>query len=172
MRAAIVIVLALALAATTAAAQPTSPHEAAATEAYDRGDLEVALREFEAAYVDTKRPDLLYVIGKLYAARGNCPRAIEHFEWFLASKPGPNATEGAKAEIEKCTAKASTDGGGESSEPPIPESGGGDVVAEPDPGGAAAATGGITTAPSDRRPRDKLAVVLVGGGVALDLVAL
>ena len=90
---AVAFALALSL-ATPALAQPTSPHEAAATEAYDRGDLDTALREFEAAYADTSRPDLLYVIGKLYAARGDCTRAVDHFDRFLDEQPRPQRHRG------------------------------------------------------------------------------
>jgi tetratricopeptide (TPR) repeat protein len=94
---------ALALAAGAASAQPsTSPHEATATAAYEAGDLETALREFEAAYVDTKRPDLLYVIARLHTERKDCTRGIEYFQRYLATNPGQTQTEAARNEITKC----------------------------------------------------------------------
>jgi hypothetical protein len=94
---------ALAFAATAASAQPsTSPHEATASAAYESGDLETALREFEAAYVDTRRPDLLYVIARLHTERKDCTRGIEYFQRYLATNPGPTQTEAARNEITKC----------------------------------------------------------------------
>lgn len=138
----------------SAAAQPTSPHETAATAAYDRGDLVTALREFEAAYAETQRPDLLYVIGKLLAATDDCPRAIDHFNRFLATGPGPKATEGARTEIATCEQKLA------SRPPPDP------TPPTPHP------TGASPTSPVDRPSRDRLAMVLIGSGVAIDLAAL
>lgn len=89
------------LAAAPALAQPSS-HEAAATAAYEAGDLETALREFEAAYADTKRADLLYVMARLHTERKDCPNAIEYFTRYLATKPGPTQTDAADLEIAKC----------------------------------------------------------------------
>lgn len=153
MRARVLVPLVLVALAGAAQAQPTSKHEAAATAAYDRGDLDTALREFEAAYADTARPDLLYVIGKLYAARGDCTRAIDHFERFLATDPGPNATKGARTEIEKCERAAAV--------PPPPD------VTTPEPPVPAPAA-----EPRDQPPRPLLATALVGGGLVLDAAAI
>lgn len=155
---AVAFALALSI-ASPALAQPTSPHESAATAAYDRGDLATALREFEAAYADTARPDLLYVIGKLYAARGDCTRAVDHFHRFLESNPGPNATEGARAEITKC-------------EPvPPPDA---TVDAAPTPGDTTTPTDTVASPAmaSDRRGRDRVAKILIASGVTIDLLGL
>lgn len=162
--------------ATAAAAQPTSPHEAAATAAYDRGDLPTALREFQIAYAETQRADLLYVIGKLYAATGDCTRAIDHFQRFLVTRPGPKATDGARAEITRCE-RVLAEARGADPVGPTPAGGGTTTVAPVERVGGAAATGdgalAVTPGPRDDRPRrDRLPTVLIGGGVALDLLAL
>jgi hypothetical protein len=104
----------LAASATAALAQPaSSSHETAATAAYESGDLDTALREFEAAYADTHRPDLLYVIGRLQTERKDCAKAIDYFERYLATKPGATQAEAAQTEITKCKAQlpSSTDNG-------------------------------------------------------------
>ncbi len=162
------LILALALLVSltaSAGAQPTSPHESAATAAYDRGDLVTALREFEAAYAETQRPDLLYVIGKLLAATGDCRRAIDHFDRFLATGPGPKATEGARTEITACEQKLAT-------QPATDPAGGSGAASGSASDPIAPSTGSSATAPIDRPSRDRLAMVLVGGGVAIDLLAL
>lgn len=152
--------------ASPALAQPASPHESAATAAYDRGDLATALREFEAAYADTARPELLYVIGKLYAARGDCTRAVDHFNRFLASNPGPNATEGARAEISKCETSA-----------PAGDTTAADTLSTSTSASAgdAAAGGETPRSPSlatARHPRDRVAMILMASGVTIDLLGL
>jgi len=103
------LTLAAALLTATAAAawaQPASPtaHEAAATAAYQAGDLATALREFEAAYAETSRPELLYPIGKLLAAQGDCPRAIPHFERYPA--PGPLTPPAGSGTLHRCSRSA------------------------------------------------------------------
>lgn len=163
MRALVLVPLVLVALAGAAQAQPTSKHEAAATAAYDRGDLETALREFEAAYADTSRPDLLYVIGKLYAARGDCPRAIDHFERFLATEPGPNATESARIEIATCVLL-------EGRQPdPGPTTSGGAITVDAAAGGGPERPAGEPSGTSPPRPR--LATALIGGGLVLDAAA-
>jgi hypothetical protein len=161
----------LAALATTAAAQPTSPHEAAATDAYDRGDLPTALREFQIAYAETQRADLLYVIGKLHAATGDCTRAIDHFQRFLVTRPGPKATDGARTEIARCERLLADQRG----PGPVGPAGGGTTTAAPTEttGSASATAPTLAPPPPDDRPRrDKLPTVLIGSGVALDLLAL
>jgi tetratricopeptide (TPR) repeat protein len=162
--------------ASPAGAQPaTSAHESAATDAYDRGDLTTALREFEAAYEETQRPDLLYVIGKLYAARSDCRRAIEHFERFLATGPGPNATDGARAEIARCRAAEPATSATGTSDPATPptEPGTTDPAAA-DPATPTVELGAGTSAATGapHRRRDRWSLALIGSGVAVDLVAL
>lgn len=159
--------LGCALAASAAWAQPaSSPHETAATAAYEAGDLETALREFEAAYADTRRPDLLYVIARLHTERKDCTKGIEYFQRYLATGPGPTQTEAARNEITKCLNVL------DAQRPPPAD----DPVVEPTPpprgGGTDPATPSTTTAvtPATRDgagsfTRDKLGVGLFLGGL-------
>ncbi len=158
------LAVALLVAARPAFAQPASTHETAATAAYEAGDLATALREFEAAYVETRRPDLLYVIGRLYAEGKDCGRANDHFIRFLATGPGPNASEGANAEIAKCQqvldSQRAAGGGSDRGASPI----GTPPSPPPDPVAVAAVDG-------RRFFKDKLGLALLGGGVAAEVVA-
>lgn len=166
--AATVLAAALASSATPARAQPAD-REAAATAAYEAGDLDTALREFVAAHAETGRPDLLYVIGRLHAERKACRLAIEHFTRFLDSKPGPRAAEAAQAEVDACQAILDAEhargGGGDGASAP-----GGDDVRGPAAGGA------ITTPPADagarRFHRDVVGMSLVGAGVVAEVAAI
>lgn len=157
----------LALAATSALAQPaTSPHEATATAAYEAGDLDTALHEFEAAYADTQRADLLYVIGRLHTERKDCVMAIDYFNRYLATKPGATQADAAQTEIAKCQkqldALTPTTGGGDTG-------GGGGTTT--DTGTTTTSTGGTTsigttTSPIEaRRGFDKLGTGLLIGGL-------
>ncbi len=93
--------IALIAGAAPAAAQP-SAREARANAAFDAGDLDTALREFEAALAEAPRPNLLYVIGRVHVARGDCAAAVPYFDRFLATHPGPNAAASARTEIARC----------------------------------------------------------------------
>ena len=159
------VVGALAVAASTAVAQAPSPHEEAAAKAYAAGDLATALKEFEAAYADAPRPDLLYAIGRLHVARGNCTDAVWYFQRFLATEPGPKATDSATAEIKKCEDTIAAE---RAAQPPAPES----PPAEPEP-----ATTVVEPPPpiaDGRSPfyRDLLGNALVGGGVLAGVVGI
>lgn len=168
------LTLGFGLAASSADAQSTSPHEAAATAAYEAGDLDTALREFEAAHADTQRADLLYVIGRLHAERKECAKAIDSFQRYLATSPGQTQADAAQAEIAKCKAtldaqRPPAGGGG---------TGGGDTTAGTMTGrtgdGASAAVGATPPASAARAGEgsrsftsDKLGMtLLVGGAVA------
>ena len=182
MRAQLLAALTLALAATTASAQPTSSHEAAATAAYEAGDLETALHEFEAAYLETKRSDLLYVIGRLHAERKDCTKAIDFFTRYLATKPGQTQVEAAQTEITKCqkildaqrpvdTTPPDTTGGGGTTTPP--DTGGGTVTPTGggDTGSGGATTTTVTASTSDGGRSfmsDKLGVSLLVGGLVAE----
>jgi tetratricopeptide (TPR) repeat protein len=157
----------LAASATRAFAQPaSSPHEAAATAAYDAGDLDTALREFEAAYADTQRPDLLYVIGRLHTERKDCAKAIDYFERYLATKPGDTQAEAAQTEITKCKAQL----------PPPTDTGGGggstttDTSAGTGDGGTPTPIATTTTATTDTSgsSMDKVGIGLLAGGVVAE----
>ncbi|MEZ4402394.1 MAG: hypothetical protein R3B06_20380 [Kofleriaceae bacterium] len=67
------------------------------------GRFDEALGEFERAYAASGEPQLLYAMGRIHALRGDCVRARDHFERFLATQPGPKVADAAQAEIDKCT---------------------------------------------------------------------
>lgn len=93
--------IALGLGAATAWAQPVD-HEAAAYQLAADGKLDEALAEFALAYDAAPAPQLLFAMGRVHVMRGDCVRANDHFERFLATRPGPKAVDAARAEIARC----------------------------------------------------------------------
>lgn len=98
------VILATAALLTTAiaVAQPADDHAGRGYQLAADGQLEAALVEFQAAYQASHEPQLLFAMGRIHALRGDCVRANDHFQRFLATAPGPKAVEAATAEIEKC----------------------------------------------------------------------
>lgn len=88
-----------------AAAQPVD-HATLGVEAFADGRLDDALRELEAAYREEPDANLLFALGRVHSARGDCPRAIDHYRRYLASEPGQKGAEAAQVEIDKCQAVA------------------------------------------------------------------
>ncbi len=94
MRAARLVVLAIALAAPAASAdEPPPPDEAAVAEArrrftegqklFERGELKPAVEEFKEAYRLTRNPLLLYNIGFVYDKLGDEPLALHYYTRFI-----------------------------------------------------------------------------------------
>ena len=129
------------LAAAPAHAQAPSPHEATATAAYEAGDLDTALREFEAAYLDAPRADLLYVIGRLHSERKDCAKAIDYFKRYLLTRPGETQSDAAQAEIAKCQSALDAQRPADTTPPPVDTGTGGN--------GSGGGGGGTTTGPVD-----------------------
>lgn len=98
---------ALAALATVADAQPID-HEARGYELATAGKLAEALEEFEAAYQATRAPQLLFAMGRMHSLLGDCARAKDHFQRFLATQPGPKAAEAAQTGIDTCKPAAAT----------------------------------------------------------------
>ncbi len=101
MRVTVVVVVALVLAAGRAAAQPVD-HAALGVQFFAEGKLDDALRELELAYRDEPDPNLLFALGRVHSARGDCVRAIDHYRRYLATQPGQKGADAADAAIEKC----------------------------------------------------------------------
>jgi hypothetical protein len=165
------ILVGVLLAASTALAQPaSSSHEAAATAAYEAGDLDTALREFEAAYAETQRADLLYVIGRLHTERKDCNNAISYFQRYLATRPGSTQADAAQSEITKCQtqvpAPADT-GGGSTTGGTGTDTGAGTGTGD---GGTSTSITTATTATTDTSgsSMDKLGIGLLAGGVVAE----
>ncbi len=110
-------------------AQPID-HEARGYELATAGKLAEALEEFEAAYQATRAPQLLFAMGRMHSLLGDCARAKDHFQRFLATQPGPKAAEAAQSGIDTCKPAAAT----VVAPPPPPAP---TVVAPPPPVGAA-----------------------------------
>ena len=97
----IVLVVAIALGAGVAAAQPVD-HAARGAELFADGKLDEAVAELEAAYRDDPDPNILFALGRVHSARHDCARAVDHYQRYLASAPGQKGADAARAEIDKC----------------------------------------------------------------------
>lgn len=95
------LVLAGGLVSAPALAQPVD-HEARGFELATAGRHAEALVEFEAAYAASRAPALLFAMGRMHAALGDCVRARDHFQRYLATQPGPRAAEAAHDGIDTC----------------------------------------------------------------------
>lgn len=87
-----------------ARAEPVQDLVDEATALYERADLAGALEKLEAAYARSKRPDILFGIGRIHVDRGDCTKAIDVYRRFLESKPGPRSTQIATEKIAECQA--------------------------------------------------------------------
>ena len=100
------IVIAIALTAAPAAADPLSPeaqnHRDAGVAAYSAKDFETASREFEAAYKVDHVPDLLYAWAQSDRLRGRCDLALPHYKQYLYSDIPTEYAEKARANIAEC----------------------------------------------------------------------
>lgn len=93
-----ILVLMLASADETRADAPVAP-PAEATEpggealfrqavaAYDASDYKRAIELFSAAHRLSKAPEILFDIAQAYRAMGDCRKAVEHFDAFIAAAP-------------------------------------------------------------------------------------
>ena len=99
------ILLLLALAPSTASADPKSEakiHIDKATTFHGDGKFKEALDELTLAYALDPKPELLYAIGQVHVQLGNCSQAIAFYERFLASKPTAGPASAAKEAIQTC----------------------------------------------------------------------
>lgn len=128
--------------------------EAAAEASFQAGDYRAALRGFERLYRLRPQAETLFAIARCHQELGECDRAAEVFQDFLASRPDPAARKAAEARMASCT-PASVDA--PSTPVPGPSPGPTGVVLEPPPAAAPEAP-----------PRSRRGLVL---GVALGSVA-
>lgn len=75
----------------------------------ERGEWDQAIRAYELAYAIDHDPVSLYAIGRIHAQRGDCARAHQAFERFLATSPPPRARASAEDEIARCQPAAAAD---------------------------------------------------------------
>jgi tetratricopeptide (TPR) repeat protein len=155
----------------------------------DRGLRHYQQRHFDKAIVELKRgqgidprPEFLYALGQVYRARGDCKKAIQQYEEFLATGPPPQQAEAARTNIARCREGTPPTEGASRGEAPRGEA---PPRGEPPPRGAVpprgerppeatprpapAAEPVETTPPSQRRfwYRDWTGHALIGGGLVL-----
>jgi tetratricopeptide (TPR) repeat protein len=164
----LVVLLVLAAAAGTARADARAEARLRmerAAELHRNGKFADALNELTVAYALDPRPEMLYGIGQLHVALGNCAQAILFYERFLSTRPDPLPAAAATEAIETCRRDpdslkdAPAPEPGSPAEPPPPP------AAEPPPAEPPPA-GGPT-----RWYTDKLGGALLGGGVVLGAIA-
>jgi tetratricopeptide (TPR) repeat protein len=99
----LIVVLATALASSTAIADPKADaHVARAVEHHEKGEWADALRELSAAYEIDPKPGLLYSIAQVHVKLDRCDDAIGFYERFLDSKPEAKAKRAAREAIAAC----------------------------------------------------------------------
>ena len=149
--AAIAALLALALVASDATAQPPPPpdtayregraHVEAGDRAFDAGDYQRAAEEYLAAYERIPFPDLLYNLGQCYRLAGDAARAVEYYRRYLGVVSTGPAADKAREHLERL-------GGDtvpvEADEPVAP------AAAAPPPSPPAAAIQAAASPPADR----------------------
>lgn len=156
-------------------------------EAYFRaGAYDKAVEEYQAAFDLVAEPALLFNIGLALENQGDAPRAIEHYQRYLAADPDGVKTAEARARVEALSDRLDTEAAAEAvkvkpkvEETPLPE--------EPPPpvarrtrrhrrlpgllvlGGAAVLTGvGVAYRLKATRIRDELAAQLADGTPPVD----
>jgi len=106
------VVLAIALAASAAAADPrTMTHDAQVhydkgNARYKVGDFSGAIDEFEAGRAIDAHPDFEYALGQVYRKLGDCKRAIKKYNAFLDTHPSDDEAEHVRRNIERCKVEA------------------------------------------------------------------
>lgn len=100
--------LSIALAGAAASDARAEPPDIAALEAsseaaFQAGDYREALRGFERLYRLRPQPETLFAIARCHQELGECDRAAEVFQDFLASRPDPAARKAAEARMKSCT---------------------------------------------------------------------
>jgi tetratricopeptide (TPR) repeat protein len=166
-------------------------HVDRASKLYDAKRYREALDELNTAYTLDPQPLVLYAIGQIHVALGQCDQAVMFYNRFLATGPGPDVAAATREAITACNrhqVPAAGSGGtsgdaGSAATPGGADSAGGAGSAAS--GGAAgssdaSATGSAVGALGDAtavtaEPRwydDHVADAMVGGGVAALLFGL
>ncbi len=157
--ASLVVLLALAAAPGTARADAKAGAKLRmerAAELHRAGNFAAAMNELAVAYTLDPQPEMLYGIGQLHVALGDCSQAILFYERFLSTRPDPVPAAAATEAIETCrTDPDSLKAGAASGAAPLAGS-------RPD------------EAPGDGPTRwyaDKAGGALLGGGIVLGAIA-
>lgn len=158
--ASLVVLLALAAAPGTARADAKAEAKLRmerAAELHGAGKFAEAMNELAVAYTLDPRPEMLYGIGQLHVALGDCAQAILFYQRFLSTRPDPMPAAAATEAIETCrTDPDSVKAAAASGAAPPAEA----PPAEPPPAGG-----------PPRWYTDKIGGVLLGSGVVLGAIA-
>lgn len=84
------LAIAALLVASRASADTVGDHLARVRQFYDQGDFVKARDELLAAYKLEPRPELLFALGQVELNIGHYEKAIDYYERFIASEPGPD----------------------------------------------------------------------------------
>jgi tetratricopeptide (TPR) repeat protein len=88
-------------------------HYLAAEEAARAKDWAKAAVEFSVAYEITRDPVLFFKLGNAYQLSGDCTRAVEYFERYIAeAKPSEEYKSDTKSRIATCKSSSGTSAGG------------------------------------------------------------
>jgi tetratricopeptide (TPR) repeat protein len=71
-------------------------------ELYQQGRFDEAVAELEAGRAIDPRPEFLYSLGQSERKRGDCKRAIEHFQAYLAAVPSLKSSGAVHILIDRC----------------------------------------------------------------------
>jgi hypothetical protein len=160
--AAVAVAVALALAPVRHSDPTAQDHFDRATEAFDRGDYDLAVTELQAGYALQPDPAALYAWGQAERMRGNCPRAIELYNVFLASDPPQAAATKTRSHIELCEEQLRLEAKADDAsamDAPVPPP---RVVPDAPP----------TAAPAPDRRLDRTGVALLGVGAGLGAIGI
>ena len=69
---------------------------------YDAGDFAGAVAAFEEGYAVEPRPTFLFAAAQAERRSGDCPRAIELYDRFLATSPSESQAEAARDQRARC----------------------------------------------------------------------
>jgi tetratricopeptide (TPR) repeat protein len=75
---------------------------------YAARDFHRAIAEFEAAFALDPRPELLFAEAQAFRLDGDCPRALELYRRFLATRPPPLQVQATQLGLDRCAESAST----------------------------------------------------------------
>ena len=82
---------------------------AEAQAAFEEEDYAAAARAIEAAYLIEPKDALLYPWAQAERQRGNCDAAVELYQRFIESDPGPDFVEAAQQNIDRCEEESAAD---------------------------------------------------------------
>jgi tetratricopeptide (TPR) repeat protein len=76
---------------------------------YEAGDFEGAMDAFDAGYAVDPRPAFLFAAAQAARRSGDCRRAIDYYDRFLAGEPSQTQAEAAREQRDRCAATLSAE---------------------------------------------------------------